>query len=404
VLCFRYVDREYSLGLDTVTHLPAEVVVAVIEAAKAYSSISANGAMVTDIFFKVRNTTEQFLRLRLPEQSEIHHLIVNGRKMSPKQGQDRTLIPVSGVGGKAKEFRIYLRYKSDINKLGRSGSLEIPFPTTEMKILQLGWTLDFPEKYRLMPGTCENIDHVEYFHGMLAGLSAEYSEKGEKQKGRDAHAPDQGQRTGYHADNIRAAQYSSYINARKGGRGQSVYTGKMPESGHTEHFMSIFPMDNEVVVRVNYVKSAVGNVMLILLAVVVFAGVYAGCMYAPLSAKLKAAGVLTAAAMIGVVLVGAESLNPYLATLAISCVAGGAAAGIGGLAFRKRPIPEEIEGDMEGPEEDTEEDTAASPPAEQDLPEQTPEEPEQADEPEQAEEPEPGQEDEEADNPDTPAS
>jgi len=397
VLSFRYVDRDYSLGLDTVTHLPAEVVVAVIEAAKAYSSISENGAMVTDIFFKVRNTTEQFLRLKLPERSEIHHLIVNGRKMSPKQGQDRTLIPVSGVGGKAKEFRIYLRYKSDIDKLERSGSLEIPFPSTEMKILQLGWTLDFPEKYRLTPGTCENIDRVEYFHGMLSGLNAEYTEQAEKQRKQALNAPDQGQGSGYHADNIRAAQYSSYINARKGGSGQSVYTGKMPESGHTEHFMSIFPMDNQVTVRVSYVKSSMGNVMLILLAAAVFAVVYGACMYGPFSPKLKAAAVLAAAAVIGVVLVGAESLNPYLVTIGISCVAGGLGAGFAGLTLRKKPLPQESIDDMEIPEEDTGEDIASAPPSEQEPYEETPGQDESSDTEGEDEE---GEDEEADDNPD----
>ncbi|MFH1706782.1 MAG: hypothetical protein ABIF71_02560 [Planctomycetota bacterium] len=311
----RYVEPGFNLRLRTVTHDPAAVVVAVVEAARAHTTVSPNGTMMTDVYFKVRNTTEQFLRLNLPPQSEIMHLVVNDRMLAPKADGEATLVPIAGVGGRASDFHVYLRYKSPVAVLGACGTLRFDFPGTPMKIISLGWSFDLPDNFRLEPGISRNIEPVDGFRGNFGNMNASYTgaagRGGETAGSAGTELMDQINRK------------AQEMNAEGAGRNRSMVTGPMPGTGRMLYFAGMFPMDRPVSVGIKFVRTGLGQALMALIILAAFAAGYAFYKYLPLANRTKTMVLFALVIIAGMVQVGSGRERPALIAAALAAAAGG---------------------------------------------------------------------------------
>lgn len=147
LLAFKYVNTKspHSLKLSMTRHQEIDVQVAAIESAHYQTLITNDGLSVTTAHFTVRNSRRQFLRLNLPENSEIWSVFVDGKPEKPALANDgksngvliKMLNSVSG-------FPVEVIYATPIDKMGMFGHLKSQLPLPDMVVTHTSWDVYLP--------------------------------------------------------------------------------------------------------------------------------------------------------------------------------------------------------------------------------------------------------------------
>ena len=154
---FRYVRAEPAprLSLGVTRHETAAVQEAVIDRAEHRTLFTRDGLAVTTSRFTVRNTRKQFLRLTLPEGSEVWSVFVAGKAEKPALAESAFLIKiVSSSDG----FPVELVYSTKIPSIGALGSVSARLPRPDLLVTETRWDWFLPEglDYR-RPATNMNV-------------------------------------------------------------------------------------------------------------------------------------------------------------------------------------------------------------------------------------------------------
>jgi len=154
---FRYVRAEPAprLSLGVTRHETASVQEAVIDRAEHRTLFTRDGLAVTTSCFTVRNTRKQFLRLTLPEGSEVWSVFVAGKAEKPAVAESGFLIKiVSSSDG----FPVELVYSTKIPSIGALGSVSAKLPRPDLLVTESRWDWFLPEglDYR-RPSTNMNV-------------------------------------------------------------------------------------------------------------------------------------------------------------------------------------------------------------------------------------------------------
>ncbi|MGH9391370.1 MAG: hypothetical protein ACRD1Z_17320, partial [Vicinamibacteria bacterium] len=154
---FRYVRAEPAprLSLGVTRHQTASVQEAVIDRAEHRTLFTRDGLAVTTSRFTVRNTRKQFLRLTLPEGSEVWSVFVAGKAETPAIADSAFLIKiVSSSDG----FPVELVYSTKIPSIGALGSVSARLPRPDLLVTESRWDWYLPEglDYR-RPSTNMNV-------------------------------------------------------------------------------------------------------------------------------------------------------------------------------------------------------------------------------------------------------
>ncbi|MCF6317660.1 MAG: hypothetical protein L3J83_00015 [Proteobacteria bacterium] len=147
LLAFKYVNTEtpHELKLSMTRHQELDVQVAAIETANYQTLITNDGLSVTTATFRVRNSRRQFLRLNLPEDSEVWSVFVDGKAEKPAlandSGKSAILIKMlNSVTG----FPVVVVYATPIAKMGLLGSISSQLPLPDMVVTHSFWDVFLP--------------------------------------------------------------------------------------------------------------------------------------------------------------------------------------------------------------------------------------------------------------------
>lgn len=151
LLAFKYVNSEtpLQLNLKMTRHQELAVQVAAIETAKYQTLITDDGLAVTTARFDVRNSRLQFLRLSLPQNSEVWSVFVNGKAEKPAhasnsdsdKGQQDILIKMLNS---ATGFPVEVIYATPIDQMGLFGSVAAQLPQPDMVVTHSHWDVYLP--------------------------------------------------------------------------------------------------------------------------------------------------------------------------------------------------------------------------------------------------------------------
>jgi hypothetical protein len=154
---FRYVRAEPAprLSLGVTRHETASVQEAVIDRAEHRTLFTKDGLAVTTSSFLVRNTRKQFLRLALPEGSEIWSVFVEGKAEKPAVADSAFLIKIVSS---SEAFPVELVYSTRIPSFGFLGSASARLPRPDLLVTESRWDWYLPEglDYR-RPSTNMNL-------------------------------------------------------------------------------------------------------------------------------------------------------------------------------------------------------------------------------------------------------
>jgi len=177
LLAYKYVysDPPYRLALKVTRHEELGVQEAIIERAHYRTLYTRDGMAVTRADFFVRNSRKQFLRIRLPRDSEVWSVFVAGNaekpalagEEEPVEGYDRSVL-VKMINS-TQGFLVEMVYATKVAAQGSMGSVSGRLPRPDMVVTHSRWDLYLPTGFRYQdPDT--NMDLVT--RGMLVGRDA----------------------------------------------------------------------------------------------------------------------------------------------------------------------------------------------------------------------------------------
>ena len=150
LLAFKYAqaDPPPALGLTITQHTEVEVQAATIDSALYRTLYTADGFALTTCTFVVRNSREQFLRVRLPEGSEVWSAMVNGEAETPALASGDGTVVLINIINSAQGFPVELIYATPQPELAFRGHVESTLPRPDMVVTHTRWDLFLPDDLR----------------------------------------------------------------------------------------------------------------------------------------------------------------------------------------------------------------------------------------------------------------
>jgi hypothetical protein len=165
LLAYKYVhaDTPHRLALEVTRHEVLGVQEAAIDEASYKTLFTPDGLLVTTAEFTLRNSRKQFLRVQLPENSEVWSTFVDGKPEKPALAQgdaDGTQEVLIKIINSTNPFNVHLIYATAGDRIGRLGTIEGVLPTPDILVTHSRWDVFLPEDMAYgTPGT--NMDVIE---------------------------------------------------------------------------------------------------------------------------------------------------------------------------------------------------------------------------------------------------
>jgi hypothetical protein len=148
LLAFKYVHAEppYKLTLKMTRHKELDVQVAAIESANYQTLITNDGLAVTTAKFQIRNSRQQFLRLVLPENSQVWSVFVNNQAEKPANATDADGVNAVLIKmiNSSMGFPVEIVYATTIDKMGMFGAVSTQLPQPNIVVTQSRWDVFMP--------------------------------------------------------------------------------------------------------------------------------------------------------------------------------------------------------------------------------------------------------------------
>jgi len=151
---FRYLRHPFNLVMTITKHEELPVISTAIDMASVITVVLEDGKLLTKVVYTMRNTWKQFLELELPPDSEIWTVYVAGkRESSSKSAEGKFMIPLTRSemqGEMLQSFTVDLMYYNKSKPLSFVGSRKSHFPTADVMISKMIWSVYLPQKFRYL--------------------------------------------------------------------------------------------------------------------------------------------------------------------------------------------------------------------------------------------------------------
>lgn len=168
LLAYKYVKAQgpFRLTLDITRHKEIDVQAAAIEQALYRTLYTPDGLAVTTARFTVRNSRQQFLRLELPQHSEVWAAFVDGRAEKPAYAADEGATDAGGESGavllkminSVDGFPVEIVYATRAAEMGFRGRIDSRLPRPDMVATRTRWDVYLPARFEyLRPESSMNL-------------------------------------------------------------------------------------------------------------------------------------------------------------------------------------------------------------------------------------------------------
>ncbi|MFO0725760.1 MAG: hypothetical protein U1E65_18390 [Myxococcota bacterium] len=144
---YRYHSRGAAVGLVT-TELPEkEPSSAAIDRIRAFSVVSAEGKVLTDVKITLKNRLRPALLLTLPKDTELRSSLLDGDPVKPsKNEKGQLMLPLRRSKNDREPFTLELVLESSMSGLGLFGQARLALPAVDLPISSLAWSVSVPAK------------------------------------------------------------------------------------------------------------------------------------------------------------------------------------------------------------------------------------------------------------------
>uniref|UniRef100_A0A7S1T538 Uncharacterized protein n=1 Tax=Compsopogon caeruleus TaxID=31354 RepID=A0A7S1T538_9RHOD len=144
VFCFKAPNPNFDVTIGVCRHEEVDVLTAIIEEAWLETTVSANNSF-TKVQLKMRNSSKQFLRCSLPEESTTYSTEVDCLPVKPaRDANQEIMIPLPRKRGPSGDTWVDITYISTHTPLEARGALILNLPKVDVPINQLFLTVFLP--------------------------------------------------------------------------------------------------------------------------------------------------------------------------------------------------------------------------------------------------------------------
>jgi len=149
LLAYKYVHAEppFTLALEVKHHAEMKVQVAAIDRARYQTLYTRHGLALTRASYQVRNRRKQFLKVSLPEESELWSAQLAGQPVKPARNEDPSSVLVPLLNS-AAPFQVEIVYATAVPSLGVAGWLDGRLPVPDIVETESTWDVFLPEALR----------------------------------------------------------------------------------------------------------------------------------------------------------------------------------------------------------------------------------------------------------------
>ncbi len=195
LLAYKYVhaDPPHRLALNVTRHRVLGTQEAVIDRADYRTLFTRDGLFVTTANFVVRNSRKQFLRVQLPEGSQIWSVFVNGKQENPARSdgddEEETSSVLIKILNSTRGFPVQIVYATEGDGIRRLGKVAAALPRPDILVTESRWDAFLPAEMRYgAPST--NMDIVRVGAPVSASeLEAEFAKLGDAAGAQQALEP-----------------------------------------------------------------------------------------------------------------------------------------------------------------------------------------------------------------------
>ena len=153
VFCFVDTAADYQLVLKGKRHDSAALLEADVTAAAIQSVVAEGGQSLNRVQLQLRVLSKRNLEARLPRESQVWSLLVNGRATPPSRtvdsvGQEKLLIPLAQAASSQLPVIVDLVYVSPGSNTARAGVQDYVGPLFDLPLKNVKWTLFLPPDYQ----------------------------------------------------------------------------------------------------------------------------------------------------------------------------------------------------------------------------------------------------------------
>ena len=238
LLGYKYLGAEAKIPLQVTEHEDVDVLVTLLDQARATTMWTIDGRRMTSVTWQVRNNRKQYLRLTLPEGATLWSASLGGRAVQPAQAADgQVLLPLvrsSSLGGALAAFEVAVVYVEEGTKPSEagSGSFSARLPTVDVPTTYVAWTVFSPADAKIPKSSIEtSLRKVDWLSNPISSS--------------DVRAVSQ-----YTPDMYEAAQ--GQTDAGSLGDGAAPVPVSLPVSGYALYFEKVLALDEPLEVSFDY--------------------------------------------------------------------------------------------------------------------------------------------------------
>ena len=170
LLGYKYRQADWSLPINVDQHEEIEVLVTVVDTAEAVSMVTEDGRVMGRSSWYVRNNRRQFLRVQMPEDSEIWSVKVAGKAVKPGVDDNgEVLVPLvrsQASGGSLAAFTVEVVWVEDGQAPDDSGkgAVDLNLPQVDVPVTYYRWSVYVPWKAKIKKKSIDSsLRKVEWF-------------------------------------------------------------------------------------------------------------------------------------------------------------------------------------------------------------------------------------------------
>ena len=181
LLAFRYLGEKFNIPLTIKKHAEVGVLVTIVDSGVFTAMQLADGRRITKVIYSVRNNRNQFLRLKMPEGSEIWSVSVSGNTVSPaKDEAGNVLVPLVRSSGGAQElaaFPVEMVYvETPKAEVPERGQVHVELPVCAEPVVHVMYSYYVPAEGKYTVGWGESgfsgpLQVVEEFTSLATGAT-----------------------------------------------------------------------------------------------------------------------------------------------------------------------------------------------------------------------------------------
>ena len=142
----------------------------VIDRTELNTRLDGNGGSVTTAQYRIKNSTGQFLSLKLPEKSDLWKVSVDGRPKRLSVSDGRLLIPLPRHRNINMPIAIKVTYARQFADISDQAEINLNAPQTEIKSLFCEWQVSVPENCTILSSSPDPVKRREAFSLGFAGM------------------------------------------------------------------------------------------------------------------------------------------------------------------------------------------------------------------------------------------